>query len=169
MKSIVCWIDVWNNLITVDNSQGISDIYEVHAFKIAILLGWHYNILWLYLDNAYWNIIYPKNHGISKLVVWTSQNPAIQSQTPPIGGSICWFLRVHMLHGSYGIGFWNKVYQATAPIGEGPWWSWWSWWSTTCTTDLRGASCHDRLLERREGRNLQPVLCVANSTNFVYI
>ena len=25
----------------------------------------------------------PKNHGISKLVVWRSQNPAIQSQTPP--------------------------------------------------------------------------------------
>ncbi len=24
----------------------------------------------------------PKNNGISKLVVWRSQNPAIQSQTP---------------------------------------------------------------------------------------
>ena len=25
---------------------------------------------------------YPKNHGISRLVVWRSQNPAIQIQTP---------------------------------------------------------------------------------------
>ena len=25
---------------------------------------------------------YPKNHGISKLVVWRSQNPSIHSQTP---------------------------------------------------------------------------------------
>ena len=24
----------------------------------------------------------PKNHGISKLVVWRSQNPAIEGQTP---------------------------------------------------------------------------------------
>ena len=28
------------------------------------------------------NIHNPKNHGISKLVVWRSQNPAIQSQNP---------------------------------------------------------------------------------------
>ena len=27
-------------------------------------------------------ILYPKNHGISKLVVWRSQNPPIQGQTP---------------------------------------------------------------------------------------
>ena len=25
----------------------------------------------------------PKNHGISKLMVWRSQNPPIESQTPP--------------------------------------------------------------------------------------
>ena len=26
---------------------------------------------------------YPKNHGISRLVVWRSRNSAIESQTPP--------------------------------------------------------------------------------------
>ena len=29
--------------------------------------------------------LFPKNHGISKLVAWRSQNPAIQIQTPPNG------------------------------------------------------------------------------------
>ena len=29
-----------------------------------------------------WQMSCPKNHGISKLVVWRSQNPAIQIQTP---------------------------------------------------------------------------------------
>ena len=27
-------------------------------------------------------LYYPKNHGISKLMIWSSQNPAIQSHTP---------------------------------------------------------------------------------------
>ena len=28
----------------------------------------------------------PKNHGVSKLMVWRSQNPAIESQTNPYEG-----------------------------------------------------------------------------------
>ena len=35
--------------------------------------------------------LYPKNHGISKLVVWRSQNPAIESQTRSWEGP-SWFL-----------------------------------------------------------------------------
>ena len=33
----------------------------------------------------------PKNHGISKLMVWRSQNPPIQGQTPPVW-RVQWFL-----------------------------------------------------------------------------
>ncbi len=34
---------------------------------------------------------YPKNHGISKLMVWRSQNPPVESQTPPFW-RVQWFL-----------------------------------------------------------------------------
>ena len=49
------------------------------------------------------NITFPKNHGISKLVVWRSQNPAIQIQTPL-------FWRVPWFSGL------NKPYQTIAWI-----------------------------------------------------
>ena len=48
----------------------------------------------------------PKNHGISKLVVWRYQNPAIQIQT---GGPM--ILRVHVFFFFAGVGhcFFPKV------------------------------------------------------------
>ncbi len=40
-------------------------------------------LCWTIIKYEVWAVwVYPKNHGISKLVVWRSQNPALQSQTP---------------------------------------------------------------------------------------
>ena len=35
--------------------------------------------VWIWMSRVYYN---PENHGISKLVVWRSQTPAIHIQTP---------------------------------------------------------------------------------------
>ena len=44
-----------------------------------------------------WSFPYPKNHGISKLVVWRSQTPAIHIQTPLLQGPVILWLQ-HISH-----------------------------------------------------------------------
>ena len=58
---------------------------------------------------------YPKNHGISKLVVWRSQNPAIQNQNPSfLEGPM--ILRVDSIHSSFQSGIWVQTAQLSFPV-----------------------------------------------------